>query len=219
VFFDLDGVLVDSRPGITACINTVLSERSLATYDPQDLERIIGPPIQEAFATLLRERGGDLAWVPACIARYRELYATAAIDGGTALQPGIVELLDALAPRFVLAVATSKALRFAEPILSSLGIRDAFRTVTGPTPETDGETKSETLRRAIHATGHVDVRQSWMIGDRHHDVRAAIDNHVTPVGVTWGFGTERELREAGAQKIARNAPEVLACLGAAPAPS
>jgi phosphoglycolate phosphatase len=209
VFFDLDGVLVDSRRGITDCMNRVLSERSLATYDPGDLERVIGPPSQESFATLLAERGGDLAWVPQCVARYRELYATAAIDGGTELQPGIVALLDALSQRFVLAVATSKPLSFAEPILASLGIRDAFRSVTGPTPETDGETKSETLRRAIDSTGDVNVRQSWMIGDRYHDVRAAIDNGVAPIGVTWGFGSERELCDAGATKIAHDTRELL----------
>ncbi len=219
VFFDLDGVLVDSRRGITDCMNRVLFERGLVTYDPHDLERVIGPPSQESFATLLAERGGDLAWVPSCVARYRELYATAALDGGTELQPGIVALLDALSKRFVLAVATSKPLRFAEPILASLGIRDAFRSVTGPTPETDGETKSETLRRAIDATGDVDLQQSWMIGDRHHDVRAAIDNRVAPIGVTWGFGSERELRDAGATRIARSTSELLHSLLSAPAAS
>lgn len=219
MFFDLDGVLVDSRRGITECINQVLLERNLATYDPRDLERVIGPPLRDGFATLLAERGADLASVPTCVTRYRELYAMAAVDGGTELQPGIVELLAALVPRFVLAVATSKPLRFAEPILASLRIRNAFHSVTGPTAETDGETKSETLRRAIDVVGDVDLLQSSMVGDRHHDVRAALDNDMTPIGVTWGFGSERELREAGATKIARDMPELLDCLLSAPAAS
>ncbi len=141
----------------------------------------------------------------ACVLRYRELYEAVAASGGTLLQPGIVEMLAAVGRDATLAVATSKSLRFAEPILSALGIRDAFAVVVGPTPESDGESKTETLRRAIEALARgwsaVADRQACMVGDRHHDIAAALACGVVPVGATWGFGSARELRDAGAAHL------------------
>ncbi len=52
---------------------------------------------------------------------------------------------------------------------------------------------------------------AWMIGDRSHDVVAALACGVTPVGVMWGFGSETELRDAGAARIV-HAPEEVAPL-------
>jgi phosphoglycolate phosphatase len=209
VIFDLDGVLVDSRPGVVACVNRVLEEQGFATCDPADLERIIGPPLQLGFATLLAERGGDPSLVATCVVRYRELYESGWRGGGTLLQNGIVALLGALEGRAILAVATSKPLRFAEPILASLGIRDAFRTVTGPTAETDGESKTATLARALAGLPEVESARTWMVGDRSHDMYAARANGVVPIGVTWGFGTESELWEAGASAVGHDCSELI----------
>ena len=41
-----------------------------------------------------------------------------------------------------------------------------------------------------------------MIGDRDHDVIGAISNDMRIIGVTYGYGTEEELRSAGAKQIA-----------------
>ena len=37
-----------------------------------------------------------------------------------------------------------------------------------------------------------------MIGDRHHDIRAARANGVHAVGVLWGYGSREELADADA---------------------
>jgi len=39
-----------------------------------------------------------------------------------------------------------------------------------------------------------------VIGDRHHEVRAALGTGVRAVGVTWGYETPEELRETGARE-------------------
>jgi phosphoglycolate phosphatase len=214
-FFDLDGVLVQSLPGIATSVDAALSSLGFAPAGAERVRRMIGPPLALGFAELLRERGDDPALAAACVQRYRESYDMEAVRG-TALHDGIAELLGALAGRVRLAVATSKQVRYAESILRALAIRDAFALVEGPTPATDGETKSATLARAIARTAAADpgfnAAAATMIGDRHHDVRAALENGVTPIGVTWGFGSERELRDAGATHLARTPGEVLRCL-------
>lgn len=54
--------------------------------------------------------------------------------------------------------------------------------------------------RAIALTG-LDPARAVMIGDRSHDIVAALANGVAPVGVSWGYGSESELRAAGARTI------------------
>ena len=37
-----------------------------------------------------------------------------------------------------------------------------------------------------------------MVGDRSHDVTAALHHGCEPIGATWGYGTAEELYSAGA---------------------
>lgn len=220
IYFDLDGVLVDSRVGIVACVNETLASFGYAPLPATRIERIIGPPLQAGFASLLAEIDGDAAHVAACVAEYRERYERVATNGGTILQPGIAEMLAIVRQHATLAVATSKSLRFAEPIVSALGVRDSFVVVCGPTPDVDGESKTDTLARTIAQVdailGSADVSQAFMIGDRYHDIEAALACGVTPIGVTWGFGSEDELRMAGAVAIAYDCLSLTALLTSKP---
>jgi len=50
-----------------------------------------------------------------------------------------------------------------------------------------------------------------MIGDRAVDVRGARANSVRSVGVLWGYGSERELVEAGADRLCVAPAELEAC--------
>ena len=50
-----------------------------------------------------------------------------------------------------------------------------------------------------------------MVGDRKHDVLAAHRHEIPAIGVLWGIGSERELRDAGADALA-DIPATLATL-------
>ena len=49
-----------------------------------------------------------------------------------------------------------------------------------------------------------------MIGDRREDILAARANGVRSIGVSYGYGTDGELREAGADIICSSPRELLA---------
>ena len=53
----------------------------------------------------------------------------------------------------------------------------------------------------------------WMIGDRHHDIDAAVEVGTGSIGVMWGYGDEAELRGAGATHIAHAPADLLLLLG------
>jgi phosphoglycolate phosphatase len=138
--------------------------------------------------------------VAACIASYRSVYAEVSLRD-TPTYPGVPEALEAIGavPGRRLAVATSKPRAFAEPLLEALGLRRHFEAVAAPELDLHVQSKTETVAAALKVFGSA---PGAMVGDRHVDMAAAHAHGLRAVGVTWGFGTADELREARADVIA-----------------
>jgi phosphoglycolate phosphatase len=201
VLFDLDGVLADSRLAITSCMNHALVEAGRVPVAPEALYPLIGPSLAYGFASLLAVAPDDPA-VASCIASYRSVYAEVSVRD-TPAYPGVPEALDAIAaaaPGRRLAVATSKPRAFAEPLLEALGLRDRFAHIAAPELDLHVESKTATVAAALAALGAA-TGTGAMVGDRHVDMAAAHAHGLRAVGATWGFGTEAELREAGADVL------------------
>jgi phosphoglycolate phosphatase len=206
VVFDLDGVLLDSARAIIGCINDALEELGEPRRPPADLRRFVGPPLAEGFAELVGpERAGEL------VVAYRTRYTTASLEHTTVF-PGMVEVLEELGADRPLAVATSKPLEYSGPLCDHLGLTPHFEVIEGPSMA-EIEPKTDTLRRALDRLGLAPGADAPMIGDRLHDVEAALANGMRCIGVLWGFGTEEELRAAGADAIAAEPAELSALVG------
>jgi phosphoglycolate phosphatase len=97
-------------------------------------------------------------------------------------------------------IATSKPTVYAERIVKHFGLEPHFRKVYGA--ELDGryDNKAELLAHLL-AEECIRPEAAVMIGDRAADVVAAKANGVQSVGVLWGYGSEQELRDAGADVL------------------
>jgi phosphoglycolate phosphatase len=197
LLFDLDGVLVDSRVAITGCLNHALAEHGLPCRAPEALQRFIGPPLAMAFVELTGE-APESALVSSCVAAYRTRYATASLRDTTVI-PGVAEAVAGLARHFRLAVATSKPVAFAEPLLESLGLRHFFTAVAGPDLQPQSEEKAQTIAKALAELGHPE--RAVMVGDRSFDILGARLHSLPSVAVTWGIGSREELEGAGADAV------------------
>jgi phosphoglycolate phosphatase len=207
VIFDFDGVLVDSYAAVTGSINAALVEHGLPARPPADLRRFIGPPTFSAFSELTGQRPESDA-VAAIVATYRERYAEVYLTQ-TRVFDGIVPMLDALAARMALAIATSKSVVFAEPLLDALGLRRFFVTVAAAAADDTADDKTAIVGRAL---GLLDGRPAAMVGDRSFDIDAARAHGLLSIGVTWGIGSAEELRAAGADRLVAEPVELLALL-------
>lgn len=196
VVFDLDGVLVDSRQAITRSINHALSVHGFPESPPGSLHRFIGPPLVVAFAELT-SHPSDSAPVRSCVRTYRERYSEASLVE-TVPVDGVAEILSELAGRFSLAVATSKPLAFAEPLLVEFGLRGYFAAVAGPDLRVDVEEKSVTIGAVLRALG---AERAVMVGDRSFDIVGAHTHGIPAIGAAWGIGSIEELRAAQADLI------------------
>jgi phosphoglycolate phosphatase len=214
VLFDLDGTLVDSRPGIIAALNETLRALGEPERASAELEPLIGPPVHEAFAGLLADRAPDGAALDEIVAGYRARYRVGMVERSI-VYPGVPELLEALdAAGEALAVATSKAGPLAAELLAGLGLAHRFRAIVGPVPPARDD-KARTIGRALEALGIAASAGpgAVMVGDRHHDVAGARAHGMRAIGVTWGFGDADELRAAGADAIAADPAALGALLG------
>jgi phosphoglycolate phosphatase len=199
VLLDLDGTLIDSRPGIVASLNEALVEMGHTPDPDRDLTFFIGPPIAEAITRLLAHYGDDR--VADGVRIYRAHYAHTGILG-CELYPGIPEVVTTLQARgYALYVATSKLRAFAQAILERLELAGMMRGIYGSEPGGALDHKPALLAHVL-AREPIVPERAVMIGDRRHDVEGAHANRMRAIGVLWGYGGREELTSAGADALA-----------------
>ena len=186
--------------GITRSVVHALD--ALGRPAPSDavLRHSIGPPLRETFAEMLET--ADTALVERAVSLYRQRYSTVGLFEN-AVYPGVREMLAALrAAGRRMWVVTSKPHVFARRILEHFDLLGFFDGVYGC--ELDGafSDKADLVEHVLRTEG-LSAADTWMIGDRLHDVRAARRNGVVAVGVLWGYGSDQELRDASPAHLAR----------------
>ncbi len=204
-FFDLDGTLTDSAPGITHSVQYALRKFGIDPPPEEDLRVFVGPPLVWSFSHVFgfSEEEAKLA-----VAYYREYYRERGIYENS-VYPGIPELLAHLSDKGIICVlATCKPHVFASKILSHFSLDKYFSYVSGPELDGTRGENHEVIAEALRALQGLDPRQALMIGDRKHDAIGAAYHGMDCVGVLWGFGTQGELLDAGVRYLCSSAPEI-----------
>jgi phosphoglycolate phosphatase len=214
VVFDLDGTLTDSQAGIVASYRHTCRTFGLEP-DPEAIRPWIGPPLQDGLAAL----GIAPDDLDAAVATYRSYFSTTGIFDNR-LYDGAADLVAGLRRHGVtVALATSKLGDFAQTILDHFGLAAHFAVVAGSTRDGRRRHKVDILGHALSELGHPAPGTVSMVGDREQDVYAAIEHGVHPIGALWGYGSRRELTEAGAELLAAGPRELLTLITAAGQPT
>lgn len=206
LFFDLDGTLIDSVVGITRCVAYSLECMGHPGLSDDELRGWIGPALRVSYGRLF-ESPTD---VERAVELYRERFET---DGWRehAIYAGIGDAVEAVhAAGHRLAVVTAKNEPHARKIIATLPFGHRFEDIIGATPDGRLSHKPELIAEAL---SRLDARaeQCTMIGDRHLDIEGALHHGMRGIGVLWGFGSEDELRDAGAYALVRT-PDALPAL-------
>ncbi len=209
ILFDLDGTLTDPGEGITNSVAYALRKLGQTPPPRSELEAFIGPPLIDSFMSLagLDRLTGELA-----VKYYREYFSDRGIFENQ-IYPKIADMLKHLKEAgAVLSLATSKPTVFAAKILEHFDIAKYFDAVAGS--ELDGRRvkKAEVIEHALQLLDIHDTASVVMVGDREHDTIGAAACGVTSVGVTYGYGSQAELANAGADHIVHSVDELEAFL-------
>ena len=215
LLFDLDGTLIDSAPGIIACIEHACARMQVSAPSRETLRGWIGPPLGETFPGVV---GSEPDRVEAAIAHYRERFDRIGWREHR-VYPGVAAVIAAQrAAGHTLAIVTTKVRTQAERIVGALPFDDAFARVYGPAADARHSTKAEMIAQARADFDHR-ADTTRMVGDRHYDIAGARTCGVASCGVLWGYGNASELEAAGATALVEHPDALAAWLSDAAVPA
>ena len=199
ILFDLDGTLVDSGMGVTNSVAYALNKFGIEPPPREELFKFIGPPLFQSFREFC---GFDAEKTTKAIEYYREYYKQKGILECT-MYDGVLELMQSLKSKgYVISLATSKPEIFATQVVENKGILPYLDHIAAATTdEKTRATKEAVIEYALTLCKEKDVSKILMVGDRHFDINGAKAFGIDSVGVTFGYGTQKELEEAGATYI------------------
>lgn len=204
MLFDLDGTLTDPQEGITNSIKYALEYYKIQEKSYDRLLSFIGPPLMESFEKyygFTKEKAFE------AVLKYREyfnekgMFENRLIDG----IEDVLKKLCALGKTNI--VVTSKPEVMAVEILKHFKIDKYFKDICGATLDEKISKKVDVLKLALKKN-NIDTNDAVMIGDRKFDVAAAKQLDILSVGVLFGFGSKKELGNAGADVIAGSVAEL-----------
>ena len=192
-FFDLDGTLTDSSPGIVNSIKYALEQMGITENDEQKLISFVGPSLQNTFKNNYFSKEVDHQQA---IKHYRTYFASKGIFENS-LYSGALELLETVKAQNVkIALATAKPTYFANIILNHFDIAAYFDVVVGSHLNGSRTDKKEIIYEAKDQLGLPKSEHCVMIGDREYDINGGKHHSMNTIGVSYGYAKENELQRA-----------------------
>lgn len=206
LLFDLDGTITDSAEGILNSIRYALNKQQLPMLTDDELQSFIGPPLREQFCVkcnLADEEGTKM------VELYREYYQKKGILENR-VYDGIIPMLEELQKTgYRLAIATAKPEKYAKIIAEHFGFAKYFECIVGACMDGSRTDKHAVIEYALEQLSVLDRTTVVMVGDRSHDMIGAQKSGIHSLGVLYGYGSEKELMEAGAEKIVSTPEQIV----------
>jgi len=191
LIFDLDGTLVNSKPGLLNGLRFVLQQMGLNRNPDEIIDQLIGPPIQQGMREIL---GFNERQIEISSRLFREYYGQRGMFEGE-VYPGIRVLMEELVEHGVkIYLATSKHRIYLSTVLRHFELEKYFDDTEGAEGSVL-QTKAELItnlmdRNRLKPSNHV-----AMIGDTKFDIVGGKANEITTIAVGYGFGVNKELQE------------------------
>jgi len=193
ILFDLDGTLLDTLGDLHAAVNHVLAEFGYPQRTIEEVCRFVGNGAARLIRLAVPEGEN---WQPA-LAAFQTYYA-AHCDILTKPYDGILEALTVLKQKFPLAVVSNKPDRAVKELAK---IYFPALYARGESADCPRKPAPDMVFKAMEALG---AEHCVYIGDSDVDILTAKNANVPCISVTWGFRSETELKEAGAEYFCHN---------------
>jgi len=190
VIFDMDGTLLDSQKDITISVNYVREKNyALAPLS----EKFIVDAINMEERNLPKLFYGTELYEKNAKNMFETHYETQCIQNPY-LYEGVLQTLQTLRCHEVkLSVATNAPTKFAQRMLSHLGVADMFDVIIGADkvqfPKPDPQMLHDILK---HYNFDNQQHKAWMVGDNSKDMLSAKSAGIESMFATWGFSPDGE---------------------------
>lgn len=195
ICFDFDGTLVNPLAAVVHCVRDTCDAFALPCPSNEQIKPYIGPSVRGLFAGLL----GSEVRLDQAMAHYWKVFEEEGIFEHQ-VYDGVPLLLGRLKRQdHRINVVTAKPATFARQVAHYLDLNLIIDEIFGPAIDQPWPGKVEFMRSICQ--GGALCTSGYLVGDRGDDMRAALEFGLTPVGVTWGFGSREELSLAGAHQL------------------
>lgn len=183
VVFDMDGTLYDTDSSFIPAVEAFLDRYDMPMESLDVLHSLIGEPTH-VFVDWVKSLGID-AEMKDILATFNKLERNG-IDRHGKLYPYVIETLSTLKHRNIkMAICSNGSQRYVNKIIGKFRLDRYVAWVR--TPRDKKETKGMMLIDLLDAV-RPDI--SFMVGDRKHDLEAAIESAIIPVGALYGYGKD-----------------------------
>lgn len=212
VLFDLDGTLLDTLEDLADAVNAVLSSLGFAVHPVDAYRYFVGDGVETLMRrTLPASAAADPALLARAVEAQRAEYRTR-WKAKTRPYPGVPGLLDALEHRGVrMAILSNKPDAFVGEMVGHYFPRTPFEIARGARPGVPVKPDPGSALQ-VAAEMRLPPKDFLYVGDTNTDMRTARAAGMPSVGVLWGFRTEAELRESGAEGLIASPGELLGLL-------
>ena len=210
IIFDLDGTLVDSLHDISDAMNKVLTALNYPTHTYDTYQYFIGSGLRNLVSKALPASNSSDDEIESCFECMVEEY-TKICTLKTKPYDGIVELLENLTSQNIkMAVFSNKADELTKKIASEIFPNHFDATVGLSTEALKKPNPFEALE--IGKKWNLKPEEILFVGDSDIDMQTAVNANMFPVGVTWGYRTEEELKNSGAKLVVNKGSELIEIL-------
>jgi len=185
VLFDLDGTLVDSAPDLAGAANDMRTARGLQPLSYADLRRLAGSGARGMLARAFDIAPGQSGY-EALRDEFHDRYEERMLRE-TALFASALQVLEVLEQRgLAWGIVTNKALRFASPLASALGLWPRARVLVGGDSTPHAKPHPAPLLEAARQLS-LPAACCAYIGDDHRDIHAARAAGMGAIAASWGY--------------------------------
>ena len=207
IILDFDGTLGDTRQNIVLTMQMTLREMGLPVRSEAECASTIGLPLAKCFEVLFPEIGESGA--ERCAETYRRIFEVNKKKLVPGLFPKVRETLEMLyAKGFTLSVASSRTSKSLFEFLDEMGLSGMISFVVGADEVVNAKPHAEPVIKILDAL-HFSADKALVVGDMAVDILMGVNAGARTCGVTWGNGSEEELRKAGADYIIHSMDELL----------
>ena len=210
--FDLDGTLTDTIESLTYSVGETLKEMGLSAITKEQCQSFVGNGARVLLEKSIRA-AGDFGG--ARIHEAMEIYGRIFDENCTyhvTPYEGIPKLLKELKNRGVkLAVLSNKPHPQTVKVAEEIFGRDVFDVLQGQREEIPRKPSPEGIYTILEKLGAA-TEECLYVGDSEVDIATGSNALTKTVGVTWGFRTEEELKDAGAVYLVHRPEELLRLL-------
>ncbi len=205
ILFDLDGTLVDTLADIATVMNGFLRSKSWPEHAVEAYRLMVGRGLLNLIRTAVPPSESHRA--PELYDEVFTVYNAMGI-GDSRPYPGATAVLEALnAAGIPIAVVSNKPDAITRTMMAGLFGSIRFALVRGGLDGVAPKPEPSSAFEAARACG-VAPADCAFVGDSDVDMKTAIAAGMLPVGASWGFRGEAELRAAGATIIAATIADV-----------